>query len=86
MAYIHIAGHEQVSDSLIIDTHGEQVIDPVFDLLAFAAPLIKPVPVLLERDFNFPELPILGAELERINQICLEAVSQKNILASLPTF
>ena len=30
--YIHMAGHEKVSDTLIIDTHGEAIIDPVYEL------------------------------------------------------
>ena len=34
VAYIHMAGHLQISDDLIIDTHGEAIIDPVFDLSA----------------------------------------------------
>jgi uncharacterized protein len=69
VAYIHMAGHEQVSDSLIIDTHGQPVIDPVFELFEHAIGLIKPVPVLLERDFNIPELSELQQELERMDSI-----------------
>ncbi len=69
VAYIHIAGHEQVSESLIIDTHGQAVIDPVFELFDFATSLIKPVPVLLERDFNIPELTELQDELNRLDKI-----------------
>ncbi len=69
VAYIHIAGHEQVSDTLIIDTHGQAVIDPVFELFDFTAGLIKPVPVLLERDFNIPELSELQNEINRLDTI-----------------
>jgi uncharacterized protein (UPF0276 family) len=69
VAYIHIAGHEQVSDTLIIDTHGQAVIDPVFELFDFTADLIKPVPVLLERDFNIPELSELQNEINRLDAI-----------------
>ena len=32
VAYIHMAGHEQVEPDLIIDTHGQPIIDPVYDL------------------------------------------------------
>ena len=35
VAYIHMAGHEQISDTVIIDTHGEAIIDPVFDLFEY---------------------------------------------------
>ncbi|HRH10283.1 MAG TPA: DUF692 domain-containing protein [Bacteroidia bacterium] len=68
-AYIHMAGHEKVSDTLIIDTHGHAMIDPVYELFEHAISLMKPVPVLLERDFNIPELEELQQELERLNGI-----------------
>ena len=73
VAYIHMAGHLQVADDLIIDTHGENIIDPVFDLFDFTIHNIKPVPVLLERDFNFPEFPELQGELNRLQKICDKA-------------
>jgi uncharacterized protein (UPF0276 family) len=69
VAYIHMAGHEQVSDTLIIDTHGQAVIDPVYELFDFATDLIQPVPVLLERDFNIPELSELQVEIDRMESI-----------------
>ncbi len=69
VAYIHMAGHEQVSDSLIIDTHGQAIIDPVFELFDYATKLIEPVPVLLERDFNMPELAELQNELSRMDEL-----------------
>ncbi|MCB0359884.1 MAG: DUF692 domain-containing protein [Bdellovibrionales bacterium] len=69
VAYIHMAGHEQVADDLIIDTHGQPVIDPVYELFEWTSQRINPVPVLLERDFNIPELAELIAELERIDRI-----------------
>lgn len=69
VAYIHMAGHEQVSDTLIIDTHGHAMIDPVYELFEHSLSLMKPVPVLLERDFNIPELEELQSEMERLNAI-----------------
>ncbi len=69
VAYIHMAGHEQVSDTLIIDTHGAAIIDPVFELFEHTIGLIKPVPVLLERDFNIPEFEELQGELTRMDSI-----------------
>ena len=69
VAYIHMAGHEQVSDSLIIDTHGQAIIDPVFELFEHTIGLLKPVPVLLERDFNIPELEELQGEIDRMDAI-----------------
>lgn len=69
--YIHMAGHEKVADDLIIDTHGQPIIDPVYDLFEFTVnKLPQPVPVLLERDFNIPELHELQNELQRLEKIC----------------
>jgi len=70
VAYIHMAGHERVAPDLIIDTHGEAIIDPVYDLFEWTIQKMKPVPVLLERDFNFPEMEELQHELESLEKIC----------------
>ncbi len=67
--YIHMAGHLQLSPELIIDTHGEKIIDPVYDLFDYTAGKMKPVPVLLERDFNFPESEELAGEMKRLKEI-----------------
>jgi uncharacterized protein (UPF0276 family) len=81
VAYIHMAGHEQVSDTLIIDTHGEAVIDPVFELFEHVAGLIDPVPVLLERDFDIPELEELQGELSRMDGIINKKWQSKHVEA-----
>lgn len=70
VAYIHMAGHEQVEPDLIIDTHGQPIIDPVYDLFEWTIKQMKPVPVLLERDYNFDELEELEKELEKLKNIC----------------
>ena len=68
--YFHMAGHLQVSPDLIIDTHGEPIIDPVYDLFDYTtARMKKDVPVLLERDFNFPEMAELALEMKRLRKI-----------------
>lgn len=65
--YIHMAGHYQVNDHLIIDTHGEDISDPVYSLFAWAIEKIgKDIPVLLERDFNIPELENLQYEIDTL--------------------
>lgn len=80
--YIHMAGHEKVSDDLIIDTHGQPIIDPVYDLFEYAiAKLPEPVPVLLERDFNIPELKELQQELQRLEEICTKTWSHEPAIA-----
>ncbi len=70
VSYVHMAGHEKVAEDLIIDTHGEAIIDPVYQLFSYALQKLgRDVPVLLERDFNIPELPLLQAELTRLQAI-----------------
>ncbi len=69
VAYIHMAGHTKVAPDLIIDTHGEAIIAPVYDLFEWTLERIKPVPVLLERDFNIPELEEMQNELESLKAI-----------------
>lgn len=70
VAYIHMAGHDQVSETLIIDTHGEAIIDSVYDLFEYTMKLVnRDIPVLLERDFNIPQLSELQSELERLKTI-----------------
>lgn len=68
--YIHMAGHEQVNETTIIDTHGQPIIDPVYDLFETAIQLIDPVPVLLERDFNIPDFDELKTEMSNLENIC----------------
>jgi len=67
--YIHMAGHEQVAPDLIIDTHGQEIIDPVYDLFDYTLKKIDPVPVLLERDFNIPQMEELMQEMNRLKKI-----------------
>lgn len=64
--YIHVAGHYQEAPDLIVDSHGADVIDPVWQLLEHAYAHVGVVPTLLERDFNVPPLAELLAEVERI--------------------
>lgn len=72
VVYIHMAGHLQVEPDLIIDTHGEDIIDPVYDLFDYTTRMIRPIPVLLERDYNFENLPKLQEELSEIDAICVK--------------
>lgn len=68
--YIHMAGHLKLSDKLIIDTHGEAIIDPVYQLLEHTLSVLnRDVPVLLERDFNIPQLSELQNEINAIRKI-----------------
>lgn len=84
VAYIHMAGHEQVEPDLIIDTHGQPIIDPVYELFEYTVQKIEAVPVLLERDFNIPELKELQEEMQRMDSICRKYWKTPN-LKPIPT-
>ncbi len=64
--YFHIAGHYTEADDLLVDTHGADIIDRVWDLLDKAYAHFGVVPTLLERDFNIPPLPELLSEVDHI--------------------
>lgn len=64
--YLHIAGHYNEADDLIVDTHGAPVIDPVWSLLQKTYDQFGLIPTLLERDFNIPPLPELLEEVEQV--------------------
>lgn len=65
-AYIHVAGHFVEAEDLRIDTHGADVIDPVWQLLESAYEHLNAVPTLLERDFNIPKVSELLQEVNKI--------------------
>ena len=69
IACIHVAGHYVEAPDLLVDTHGAAVIDPVWELLARAYRNFGVRPTLLERDFNFPPLAELLAEVGTIRAI-----------------
>ncbi len=69
IAYAHVAGHYVEADDLLIDTHGADVIDPVWSLLGKAYELYGIFPTLLERDFNIPPLDQLVQEVDTIRSI-----------------
>lgn len=76
IAYAHIAGHYNEADDLIVDTHGADIIEPVWSLLDAAYKRFGVFPTLLERDFNLPSVAALHAEVQRIGDAqarCAEA-------------
>jgi uncharacterized protein (UPF0276 family) len=66
IAYGHIAGHYKENEELLVDTHGSDVIDPVWGLLEETYEIHGIFPTLLERDFNIPGLDHLEKELQLI--------------------
>jgi uncharacterized protein (UPF0276 family) len=67
---MHVAGHLVREDGLRIDTHAEPVCEGTYALFEYALhKLARPVPVLLERDDNYPPFAELAAEIERLDGI-----------------
>lgn len=64
----HIAGHSN-EGNLIIDTHDQDVIEPVWALYEEAAKRLGPVSTMIERDGNIPPLEELLLELDRAREI-----------------
>ena len=80
IAYGHIAGHHQRSPDLLVDSHGETVIEPVWRLLATAYQQFGVFPTLLERDFNLPPLAEILSEagrIQRLQQAHLDTASSR---------
>ena len=71
--YLHIAGHYDEASDLKVDTHGADVIAPVWSLLTQVYRRIGPLPTLLERDFNFPPLSVLLQEVAHIRTLQQES-------------
>ncbi len=77
---MHMAGHtvEDVDADgvpvVVVDTHGEAIVDPVYDLFAYTVAAfvrrgLAVPPTLLERDHNIPALPTLEAEIGKLQAI-----------------
>jgi uncharacterized protein len=75
IVYAHVAGHYNEAEDLIVDTHGADVIDPVWSLLETAYAHFGVFPTLLERDFNFPPVDTLLGEVYTIRRLQARAAT-----------
>ncbi len=80
--YAHIAGHYNEDEDLIVDTHGADIIDPVWEILGQAYQHFGVFPTLLERDFNIPSVPEL---LNEVKQIAAMQDKWQNVQVVVPT-
>ncbi|MCK0149144.1 DUF692 domain-containing protein [Marivita sp. S6314] len=66
---IHLGGHDEDQDDhgapLLIDSHGREVVDPVWALLDDTLAKSGPKPVLVEWDTDVPDWPVLAQEARR---------------------
>ncbi|GLQ27211.1 UPF0276 protein [Sulfitobacter pacificus] len=69
VAELHVGGHDEDQDdhgaTLLIDSHGKPVVDPVWTLLEYTLAQTGPAPVLIEWDNDVPDWPTLKAEATR---------------------
>lgn len=77
IVYGHVAGHYDETDNLKIDTHGADVIEPVWQLLQKAYEIHGVFPTLLERDFNIPPIDELLVEVDKIRNIQTQVASNQ---------
>ncbi|WP_108860277.1 DUF692 family multinuclear iron-containing protein [Ruegeria sp. Alg231-54] len=66
---IHLGGHDEDEDDhgrrLLIDSHGREVVEPVWTLLDYVLDRSGPKPVLIEWDTDVPDWSVLRAEADR---------------------
>jgi len=66
---IHLGGHDEDEDDhgrpFLIDSHGAEVVDPVWSLLSYTLTRSGPKPTLVEWDTDVPEWSVLEAEAAR---------------------
>jgi uncharacterized protein (UPF0276 family) len=75
---LHIAGHHVRSDGQRIDTHAAAISEPVYELFDYTMrKLARPLPVLLERDDDFPPFAELAQEIERLDAIYQRALRER---------
>jgi uncharacterized protein len=72
---VHLAGHSEGRDGLLIDTHDEPVPTGVWSLFAEAMKILGPVATMIERDDDIPALEVLLDELETARRIAAPLVA-----------
>lgn len=77
---IHLGGHDEDEDEhgapLLIDSHGREVVDPVWALYDYTLSRSGPRPTLIEWDTDVPEWPILAAEAGRAHALLRKLAAQ----------
>ena len=79
---MHLAGH-LVTPQAVIDHHGGQVAEPVWQLYAAALQRFGAVPTLIEWDTDLPSLAVLLAEAGKAEALYAHAAIQPARLAPL---
>ncbi|TWB38107.1 DUF692 domain-containing protein [Nitrospirillum pindoramense] len=72
LVYYHIAGHLELGDGMLLDTHGTPVADAVMRLAREVWATHGPRPLLLERDNFVPALDVLLGDLDAVAAVLRE--------------
>ncbi|MGV6811605.1 MAG: MNIO family bufferin maturase [Brevirhabdus sp.] len=74
---IHLGGHDEDEDEhgapLLIDSHGAEVVDPVWALYEYTLTRAGTRPTLIEWDNDVPDWPVLAAEADRAARVLTRA-------------
>ncbi|TAG26665.1 MAG: DUF692 domain-containing protein [Burkholderiales bacterium] len=71
---MHLAGHCEMAD-IVIDDHGSEVCEEVWQLYQHAVRRFGDAPALIEWDTAIPDIDVLLAQAERADQIAAEALA-----------
>lgn len=80
IAYVHIAGHKRKKKDFVLDTHGEDIIHPVWRLLEEVSKKVALPSVMIERDGNIPPIEDLVGELRNVHHILRRNDTERNIV------
>jgi uncharacterized protein (UPF0276 family) len=73
---VHLAGHRAEGD-LLIDDHGSEVSDPVWDLYEYVVQRTGPVSTLVEWDNRIPPLDVVLDVADRARALANEAQEKR---------
>jgi uncharacterized protein (UPF0276 family) len=82
VAMVHLAGGH-LEDGYYYDTHAAEVGAPVLELLAALVAMRGPVPVLVERDAEFPAFEATSAEIHRVRTLVRDCARSPTSRAAL---
>ncbi len=66
---IHLGGYEEQPNGLLMDTHGNEVHEPVWQLYDYAMNIMGPRPTLIEWDNNLPALTTLLNQAQQAESV-----------------
>ena len=75
---IHLGGH-LVTPEAVIDTHGDVIADPVWQIYEAAIERFGQLPTLVEWDTNIPPLEVLLGEAERARRVAASVCARAHV-------